>query len=121
MAALSVIQPFAADSRALAVLNGGGALALTLRPSAAAPSAAGVTSSPPCPICHRQRKGRHRLGLYWRKFGYAGPEYCTRPHPTTTTTYPSQASADTHVRRLLLHRFDVLVCVPRARRPLHGG
>ena len=38
------------------------------------------TGSPTCPICHRERKEHHRLGFYWQKFGYAGPEYCT-PHP----------------------------------------
>ena len=39
-------------------------------------STALVASRQACPICHRECKGRHRLGLYWRKFGYAGPEYC---------------------------------------------
>ena len=34
------------------------------------------TGAPTCPICHRERKEHHRLGVYWRKFGYAGPEYC---------------------------------------------
>ena len=33
-------------------------------------------SSQMCPICHRECDQRHRLGLYWRKFGYAGPPYC---------------------------------------------
>ena len=31
-----------------------------------------------CPLCDRPCERHHRLGRFWRKFGYAGPPYCTR-------------------------------------------
>lgn len=31
-----------------------------------------------CPLCNRQCQSHHRLGLFWRKFGYNGPAYCSR-------------------------------------------
>ena len=31
-----------------------------------------------CPLCERGCETHHRLGFFWRKFGYDGPPYCSR-------------------------------------------
>ena len=31
-----------------------------------------------CPLCKRECESHHRMGLFWQKFGYGGPPYCTR-------------------------------------------
>ena len=45
-------------------------------------------ASQTCPICHRVCKQHHRLGLFWRKFGYAGPDYCA-PHASPRAAGPA--------------------------------
>ena len=46
---------------------------------AASPKAAESSSDAEiCPLCHRGCEEHHRLGMFWRKFGYDGPPYCSR-------------------------------------------
>ena len=53
-----------------------------------------------CPLCNRECQVPHRLGMYWRKFGYKGPPYCTRcsgvfrAHILTCTVSPGTCSRD---------------------------
>jgi hypothetical protein len=52
-------------------------------PAATQPAAApAALSSPPlCPYCERAcepNNVQNQLGMYWRKFGYRGPKYCSR-------------------------------------------
>ncbi len=83
--ALSVVQPLALPlssnktprGDALQLANRAEAAEVSVRDTRLHSTAGPVVaSSRACPICHRECQGRHRLGLYWRKFGYAGPEYC---------------------------------------------
>jgi len=31
-----------------------------------------------CPLCERECAAQHRMGHFWKSFGYAGPAYCNR-------------------------------------------
>lgn len=39
---------------------------------------------PACPVCNRPCKEPHRLGVYWRKFGYTGAFYCVSHRRSVT-------------------------------------
>ena len=53
-----------------------------------------------CPLCERQCESHHRLGFFWRKFGYDGPAYCSRcssvfrAHMVTRTVSNDKCSRD---------------------------
>ena len=53
-----------------------------------------------CPLCDRACEEHHRLGFFWRKFGYAGPPYCSRcssvfrAHMVTRTVSTDKCSRD---------------------------
>jgi hypothetical protein len=74
------------------------------------PSAPPQNPPPPsdqCPLCNRQCEDHHRLGMFWRKFGYNGPPYCTRcssvfrAHMVTRTVSVAKCSRDKPCSRCL--------------------
>ena len=65
---LVVTQP--ARARPAAPVRAGKAAGVS---QAKAQTGAGAT----CPLCVRPCQDNHRLGVFWRKFGYEGPPYCS--------------------------------------------
>eukprot|EP01043_Picozoa_sp_COSAG02_P029253 COSAG02_NODE_1812_length_10792_cov_36.615205_5_plen_641_part_00 len=66
-----------------------------------------------CPLCERQCESHHRLGFFWRKFGYNGPAYCSRcssvfrAHMVTRTVSNDKCARDQPCERceLILSKF----------------
>jgi hypothetical protein len=60
----------------------------------------GLSGTTVCPLCRRACEEHHRLGMFWRKFGYDGPPYCSRcssvfrAHMVTRTVSAMNCSRD---------------------------
>lgn len=66
------------------------------KPAGKPETGAGAT----CPLCVRTCQEQHRLGVFWRKFGYEGPAYCSRcasvfrAHTVTCNVLPETCTRD---------------------------
>jgi hypothetical protein len=68
-----------------------------------------------CPLCYRECEEHHRLGMFWRKFGYDGPPYCSRcssvfrAHMVTRTVSEANCSRESPCIRCtnILNQFRV--------------